>query len=198
MDKNFRETIHWLEVPVHMWEFTIVDTDDYKVDDLHKEVEAIIKDVGDVRKRTTNVKAHMTNWLMTDHKPFKYICDHVEHLIQQWHREKTDLELKTFMTTCWGAIYKRGDYSEKHAHIPALYSWVYYVKADDDAAPIYFPNKPGVYYKPTSGSGIIFPGWLVHEVQKHQSDNERIIVVGNVEGTGAVNYPQRSFTNVSG
>lgn len=61
------------------------------------------------------------------------------------------------------------------------------------SAPIYFPNKPGFYYKPTSGTGIIFPGWLDHETPFHESDNERIIVVGNIEGTGSVNYPQRPF-----
>lgn len=198
MDKNFKETRFWLEVPVNMWEFTLEDNEEYKVHDLHNEIEQIIKDVGDVRKRETNVKAHMTNWLMTEYKPFKYICDHVEKVIQDWHREKTDLELKTFMTTCWGAIYKRGDYSELHAHVPALYSWVYYVKADEEAASLNFPNKPGVQYKPTPGTGIIFPGWLPHETPIHNSDNERIIVVGNVEGTGIVSYPQRTFTNVSG
>ena len=62
---------------------------------------------------------------------------------------------------------------------------------------LHFPHEPGMYYKPKSGDGIIFPGWLSHQVQQHQSDNERIIVVGNVEGTGAVNYPQRSFTDVN-
>jgi len=101
MDKGFKETLLWLEVPIHMWEFTLEDNDEYKVQDLHSEVEQIIRDVGDVRKKETNVKAHMTSWLMTEYKPFKYICDHVEKVIQDWHREKTDLELKTFMTTCW-------------------------------------------------------------------------------------------------
>jgi hypothetical protein len=199
MDKNFKESIHWLEVPVHFWEFSFDDNDVYSVDQLHLDVENTIKQVGDKRNRTTNVKATiMTDWLMTDHKPFKYICDHVEKLIQDWHIEKTDLNLQTYMTTCWGSIYKRGDYSEPHAHVPALYSWVYYVKVDENSAPLHFPNKPGVYYKPTAGTGIIFPGWLLHQVQQHDSDEERIIVVGNVEGSGTVNYPQRLFTKVSG
>lgn len=198
MDKNFRETIQWLSVPIHFWEFSFEDTDEYSVEELHNDVERVIKEVGDARNKETNVKATiMTDWLMTDHKPFKYICDHVESLIQQWHKEKSDLDLKTFMTTCWGSIYNRGDYSELHAHVPALYSWVYYVKVDDNAAPLHFPHEPGMYYKPKSGDGIIFPGWLSHQVQQHQSDNERIIVVGNVEGTGAISYPQRSFTDVN-
>jgi|TARA_B110000908_G_scaffold171326_1_gene233666 hypothetical protein len=199
MDTNFIETTHWLEVPVDFWEFSLRDNSDYTVENLHLDLENTIKEVGDKRNRTTNVKSTvMTDWLMTDHKPFKYLCDHVEELIQQWHIENTDLELKTFMTTCWGSIYKRGDYSELHAHHPALYSWVYYVKVDEDSAPLHFPNNPGIYYKPTAGTGIIFPGWLKHQVQTHESDEERILVVGNVEGTGAVNYPQRSFTNVTG
>ena len=113
------------------------------------------------------------------------------------------------MTTCWGSIYKKGDYATLHAHVPALYSWVYYVKVEDDAAPLHFPRKvigdvndpnfgwkddnpdSGLYYKPKSGTGIIFPGWFQHQVPEHTGDNERIIVVGNVEGTGSVKYPQK-------
>jgi hypothetical protein len=196
-DTDVLQSIITLEIPIMMWEFqvpnSIVDRNE-----LHNDIEKIIRETGDKRGRTTNVKALMTDWLMTHHKPFKIICDRVEEVIKDWHKQHTDLDLETFMTTCWGSIYQKGDYSEIHAHIPALYSWVYYVKVDENSAPLVFPNKPGFTYKPKAGYGIIFPGWLVHEVPKHEDENERIIVVGNVEGTGAVSYPQRRFTDVKG
>ena len=49
-----------------------------------------------------------------------------------------------------------------------------------------------------SGTGVIFPGWFEHQVPPHTGDKERIIVVGNVEGSGCVDYPQkqRKFTIV--
>lgn len=196
-DTDILQTTVNLEIPITFWEFQVPEKT-YPREQLHSEIESIIRESGDKRGRTTNVKALMTEWLMTDHKPFKVVCDRVEEVIQDWYKQHTDLNLKTFMTTCWGSIYQKGDYSEIHAHMPALYSWVYYVKVDDNSAPLVFPNKPGHVYKPKSGTGIIFPGWLVHQVPEHTDNSERIIVVGNVEGTGAVNYPQRTFTNVRG
>jgi len=218
MDSDFVMRKFWFECLLELWEFSLQekDTDGLGVDHIHQGIERIIKESDDARKRTTNVKAKMTKWNMLDHKPFKIISDKVEKTIQDFYKEHTDLDLETFMTTCWGSIYGKGDYSELHAHVPAMYSWVYYVKVDDNAAPLHFPRKllgpvqdqsfgwkdetpdSGLYYRPKSGTGIIFPGWLQHQVPKHDNDNERIIVVGNVEGTGYVEYPQkkRNFTRV--
>ncbi len=159
--------------------------------DLHSDVKRIILETGDVQKRTTNVKALMTNWLMTEHAPFKMISDHVENIVHYFYKNNTTLDIKTFMTTCWGAIYKKGDYSEPHAHSPAFLSWVYYVKAGKNCSELKFYN--GYSYKPKSGYGIIFPGWLIHEVDPEQFDDERIIVVGNIEATGPVDYPQKQI-----
>ena len=218
MDSDFKKYQLWFETRLEFWEFSLreEDTEGLGVDYVHKEFERITRESPDARKRTTNVKAKMTKWNMLDHKPFKIISDKVEKTIQDFFHEHTDLDLETFMTTGWGSIYGKGDHSELHAHVPAVYSWVYYVKVDDNAAPLHFPRKllgpvqdqsfgwkdetpdSGLYYRPKSGTGIIFPGWLQHQVPKHDNDNERIIVVGNVEGTGYVEYPQkkRNFTQV--
>jgi len=211
MDSDFVMKKFWFECLLELWEFSLQDkdTDGLGIDHVHQEIERITRESNDARERTTNVQAHMTKWVMLDHKPFKIISDKVEKTIQDYFHEYTDLDLETFMTTCWGSIYKKGDYATLHAHVPALYSWVYYVKVEDDAAPLHFPRKvigdvndpnfgwkddnpdSGLYYKPKSGTGIIFPGWFQHQVPEHTGDNERIIVVGNVEGTGSVKYPQK-------
>ena len=219
MDSDFVMRKFWFECMLELWEFSLQDkdTDGLGVDHVHQEIERIIKESDDARNRTTNVKAKMTKWNMLDHKPFKIIGDKVEKTIQDFFHEYTDLDLDTFMTTCWGSLYSKGDYSELHAHVPALYSWVYYVDVDDNAAPLHFPRKvlgklpdnlgsrddqedSGFYYKPKSGTGIIFPGWFEHQVPPHTGEKERIIVVGNVEGSGSVEYPQkqRKFTIVNG
>ena len=216
MDSKFKEHVVYMELPVSIWEFSVLDTelDQYEnIDALHEDIEYLIKESPDIRKRETNVKAHMTKWDMTEHKSFKIISDKVEKTIHEYNHENTDLKIQTHMTTCWGSLYKRGDYSEIHAHVPALYSWVYYVKVEDDAAPLHFVNKvvgdedkgddvndSGLFYQPKNGVGVIFPGYLNHRVPEHKSDSERIIVVGNVEATGGVNYPQKSnrFLKVRG
>lgn len=220
MDSDFKQYHLWFETHLEFWEFSLRDEDceGFGVDHVHKELERITRESPDARKRTTNVKAHMTKWNMTDHVPFKILCNKVEKTIQDFFQENTSLDIETFMTTCWGSIYQKGDYSEVHAHVPALYSWVYYVDVDDYAAPLHFPRKilgtipeglggrdstsenAGFFYKPKSGTGVIFPGWFEHQVPEHTGEKERVIVVGNVEGAGSVEYPQkqRNFTIVQG
>jgi len=187
-----------LTVPVKFWEFQLPESSVYPTAQVHLDIENVIRQTGDSRKHTTNVKAIMTDWLMTDYPCFKVVADHVETVIQRWYQQNTSLDLETFMTTCWGSIYGLGDYSEPHAHTPALYSWVYYVKVSERTSPIRFLSDPSWTYYPKSGDGIIFPGWLRHETPRQLVDEDRVIVVGNVEGTGSVTYPQvqRRFLNV--
>ena len=219
MDSDFKQYKLWFEVLLEFWEFSLreEDTEGFGVDHVHKEIERITRESPDARKGTTNVKAKMTKWNMLEHIPFKIISNKVQKTIEDFYHENTSLDLETFMTTCWGSIYEKGNYSELHAHFPALFSWVYYVDVDDAAAPLHFPRKvlgklpenfgsrdhydnSGLYYKPKSGTGVIFPGWFEHQVPPHTGEEERIIVVGNVEGTGVVEYPQkqRKFTIVEG
>lgn len=219
MDSDFKQYKLYFECILEFWEFSLRDEDceGIGVDNVHKEIEKIIRESPDARNETTNVKAKMTKWNMLDHIPFKIISNKVQKTIEDFYHEYTDIDLETFMTTCWGSIYKKGNYSELHSHVPALYSWVYYVDVDEDAAPLHFPRKvlgelpldfgsrddsydSGLYYKPKSGTGVIFPGWFEHQVPPHTGDKERIIVVGNVEGSGCVDYPQkqRKFTIVQG
>ena len=220
MDSDFKQHKLWFEVMLEFWEFSLreEDTEGFGVDHVHKEIERIIRESPDARKGATNVKAKMTKWNMLEHTPFKIVANKVQSIIEDYYQQNTDLDLETFMTTCWGSIYSKGDYSELHAHVPAMYSWVYYVKVDENSAPLHFPRKligpikdesfgwkdntpdSGLYYRPKSGTGIIFPGWLQHQVPPHDNDAERVIVVGNVEGTGSVEYPQkkREFLRVNG
>jgi len=219
MDSDFKQHKLWFEVMLEFWEFSLreEDTEGFGVDHVHKEIERIIRESPDARKGATNVKAKMTKWNMIEHIPFKIISNKVQKTIEDFFHEYSDIDLETFMTTCWGSIYEKGNYSELHAHFPALFSWVYYVDVDDAAAPLHFPRKvlgklpenfgsrdhydnSGLYYKPKSGTGVIFPGWFEHQVPPHTGEEERIIVVGNVEGTGVVEYPQkqRKFTIVEG
>ena len=218
--KDFKCRRLWFEVLLDFFEFSLTDNDcdGFGVDHVHKELERITRESPDARKGTTNVKAKMTKWNMLEHTPFKIVANKVQSIIEDYYQQNTDLDLETFMTTCWGSIYSKGDYSELHAHVPAMYSWVYYVKVDENSAPLHFPRKligpikeesfgwrdnspdSGFYYRPKSGTGIIFPGWFEHQVPPHTGDTERIIVVGNVDGAGMVQYPQkqRKFTIVEG
>lgn len=165
---------------------------------LHRSLTKIINDHGDEQKRTTSVKAQMTTWKMHDkYKGFKFIASCVENILKDHFTKVSNLDLVTFVATCWGGIYRKGDFTETHSHEPGFFNFVYYVKAEIDCAPLVFTDAgvsdmSRVYY-PKTGTGIIFPGYIRHEVPIHNSNTERIMITGNIEGTGAVNYPERPF-----
>jgi len=175
----------YMKVPVKLWEFQLVNTENYTIETLHGAIKKIIIDSGDFQKRRTNLKADMTDYNMMHHDAFRIVAQNVEHLIKKWVFENTpgQLHMQINHSSCWGASYSKNDYAVKHSHFPALFSYIYYVQASEDSAPLYFPAEPGTYYKPTSGTGIIFPGWVEHEVPAHETSDERIAVVGNLEGT---------------
>jgi hypothetical protein len=183
-------------------EFTIFEFDlglgdgDLKL--LHKSLTKIINEHGDQQKRTTSVKAQMTEWKMHDkYKGFKFISSCIENILKDHYTKISTLDLVTFVATCWGGLYKKGDFTDTHSHEPGFYNFVYYVKAEIDCAPLIFTDADvgsmsRVYY-PKTGTGVIFPGYIRHEVPVHTSDTERIMITGNIEATGGVSYPERPF-----
>lgn len=144
----------------------------------NKEVEEIIQKYGDVQRHKTNVKAHMTNWFMhQEYDQFKVIADWAIDLAEQ--NSPHQVLLSVF--DCWGAIYKKNDWTKAHDHWPSPWSFVYYVSSDGET-PLLFPDAPqGAHYVyPKTGDMVMFPGWIRHSVPKHESDKKRIVVAGNL------------------
>jgi uncharacterized protein (TIGR02466 family) len=106
----------------------------------------------------------------------------------------------------WANVNPRYGFNRHHTHPNVLWSGVYYVQAPENCGRIYFtdprpqahvltprfaPDHPRpreawneVYYQPIEGRLILFPAWLVHEVQPNLStmpgpDGERISVSFN-------------------
>ena len=98
-------------------------------------------------------------------------------------------KFEAFCDNMWANINKRYSHNRNHVHPGALWSGVYYVRAPESSGRIWFTdprgeahtmiprfntdkNKPKpkdfwreVYYEPTPGRLIVFPGWLTHEVE---------------------------------
>ena len=136
-----------------------------------------IKAQGDQQYRKTNVQADMTKWTMFNDPDFQKIIDFAIDVI------KGGLVSiptgKFFATDCWGACYKKGDSCNAHAHHPAIWSFVYYVDAEPNDAPLVFPTSQNAIY-PNSGLMIVFPGWVTHSVPAQENDKERIVIAGNI------------------
>ena len=154
---------------------------------LNNDLTKIIKLVGDTQNRKTNVKAYMTDWFMQR----KYqIFNSVGDIAIKFAQEASPCEVQLELYDIWGAIYKRGEFTKAHDHWPHPWSFSYYVKSDG-TTPIMFPelqvlgppklrpNSP-CYFYPKTNDIVLFPGILRHGVPIHQSDEERIIVSGNI------------------
>jgi len=136
----------------------------------------IIKQVGDNQNRKTNVKAYMTDWFMQR----KYhIFNSVGDIAIKFAQEASPSEVQLELYDIWGAVYKRGDFTKNHDHWPHTWSFSYYVKSDG-TTPIIFPDSPYSLY-PKTNDIVLFPGILRHGVPIHESDEERIIVSGNID-----------------
>ncbi len=94
----------------------------------------------------------------------------------------------------WANISPRYGFNRAHSHPQALWSGVYYVQTPASAGRLYFmepraqvlvqrpvygraaSERPEswteVYFEPVAGRLILFPAWLVHEVEPNMSDVE--------------------------
>ena len=145
------------------------------VDLMNDDLAKIIKMSGDVQKRETNVKADMTDWFMQRQYPiFNFLADIVIDIAKKTSPHEVQLELYDM----WGAVYNRGDFTKNHDHWPHPWSFIYYVKSNG-ATPIIFPDC-SYSLNPKAGDIVLFPGIIRHGVPIHESDEERIIVSGNI------------------
>lgn len=149
------------------------------VSPLGLDLEIVVKESQDEQNRKTNVKAHMTHWFMhKENKAYEFIADRAIEIAKK--NGPHPIELVTY--DCWGAIYRKGDYTIMHNHWPHLWSFVYYVKSEKKSSPLIFDNAPqgSHYIWPKTNDMVIFPAWLNHSVPKHNSSQERIVISGNL------------------
>jgi len=140
------------------------------------ELANIIRMSSDVQSRETNVKADMTDWFMQRQFP---IFNSLADIAIDIAKEASPHEVKLELYDIWGAIYNRGDFTKAHDHWPHPWSFVYYVKSGG-RTPLVFPDAP-YSLNPKTSDMILFPGILCHSVPIHESDEERIVVAGNIK-----------------
>lgn len=98
----------------------------------------------------------------------------------------------------WFAINRQYSYHEQHNHIPAVWSGVYYVQANENDSGLTFINKnlesnwpwgstqdyEALKYNATmpisAGVLYVFPGYLEHKVDQQLIDQERIMISFNM------------------
>ena len=108
--------------------------------------------------------------------------------------------MRQVITEAWININHKGHFNTSHDHPGSLFSAVYYVKggADKGELELKTPIIPHTYtiaaditggfnaftghamvIPPVTGDLVIFPSWLIHRVNRSQSDEARISIAFN-------------------
>ena len=148
---------------------------------LHSRLQRLILKTGDEwQRRLTVVQVNITNLNMHDrYEDFKTVSD----IVVSYAEKMGSTPIKCRTSDCWGVLYKRDDFAVAHAHWPNIWSWGYYVKVPPGSSPLVFPEgKEGNYYVfPQVGDLVIFPAWIKHEVPPSLTEEDRMLVGGNLE-----------------
>ena len=152
---------------------------------INSKIEYYIRKTGDVMHHASNVKASMTDW--DSHEKnihINSIAEKALFLCQEDMKTKYPLEI----ADCWGALYTKGEHTVEHHHWPFTWSFVYYIKVSDSTSPIVFHNvlNPqdqsfvNMPIQPKKNDMFIFPSTLRHSVPAQESEEERVMVAGNI------------------
>jgi len=144
-----------------------------KVENTHIQ-EAVRKHATD-DKHLSNVKATMTSWYL--HEQDDCVKGLTNLVMIECDKMSGKFELHN--SECWGNVQRWSEEVVEHTHWPFLWSWCYYSKVDKTSPPLVFPEVKQVF-EPEIGDLIIFPSNIKHSVPKSESENERIVVAGNI------------------
>tara|TARA_R100001443_G_scaffold116793_1_gene138520 strand:+ start:1820 stop:2329 length:510 start_codon:yes stop_codon:yes gene_type:complete len=124
----------------------------------------------------TSVYAEHSDWCTTS-KNISVMSDWIISVVRHFYRE----ELKNLTITCpekWFVRYGEGDYANPHNHIPALYSYCYYINTPRGSSPLVF-TESGKKIKAEEGMMVIFPSNLRHHVPPNKC-KDRLALTGNI------------------
>jgi len=146
---------------------------------LKKEVYDCLLHYEDKQNHETNVKAVMTEWNLTSPEIQKlkdYIIKSLKNLPAQlkWG-PSGDFEFKNL----WANIYRYGEYTNSHGHLPEDLTMVYFLTAEEGDAPLLLDDSKTPIY-PQEGLLALFPAYVRHSVPKHMSNNVRITFSGDI------------------
>jgi uncharacterized protein (TIGR02466 family) len=150
---------------------------------------------GIVRSNVARVGSWHSQLDMQHREDFRELTIRIVGVVQQIY--DTEGYDPAFMAKCdnmWANISPKYGYNRNHTHPGVLWSGVYYVQTPAESGRIFFsdprpqaqviqprfdPDNPRganawseVYFQPIEGRLILFPAWLVHEVEPNMTDAE--------------------------
>jgi uncharacterized protein (TIGR02466 family) len=102
------------------------------------------------------------------------------------------------LDNAWASVYSRGHFVPRHTHPLSHLSMAFYAAATDGTGRIVFENpsrahfehfyppelswlSPQFVVQPKKGMFVVFPSYLVHHTEPHDSDEMRVIYSANLQ-----------------
>ena len=150
--------------------------------EMNKQIKKVIDKQGDRQNHKTNVKAQMTECKMWNEPGFKELSMIAIQIAQKISLEKYNLKVNLFLNELWGMKYKSEEVALQHDHWPAVWSFVYYLNAPEDAPGLFFPEaeEQGVERKLEEGLLVMFEGNVKHAVRPAKFEGYRYVGSGNL------------------
>jgi len=120
----------------------------------------------------TNVQASMTDWEV-ETKGIKMIDEWITQDILGVYEK-----YKMILSNVWFAKYSKEEYTRSHAHLPAVFSFVYFIQSPVGSSPLVFTHSK-TEIEPKEGLLVLFPSVLYHHVPPNKCD-DRIVLAGNI------------------
>ena len=134
------------------------------------------------QRMESNVKAEYVSSYSSHlfNEKFQPLIDIVLSFCEEISKTYFNCELKFKIFNCWGMLYEPGDYAVKHSHYPSTFAAIVYLDVSDDSAPLVLEDELTVI--PASGSLVVFPAILHHEVPK--TNAKRMVIAMNIDHIG--------------
>jgi len=149
---------------------------------MDKQIKKVIDGQGDRQNHKSNVKAQMTEWIMTDQPGFKTLAEIIKRMAIQGSLQRFNRKINPYISDMWGMKYKSNDHTIAHDHWPALWSFAYYLNAPKEAPGLFFPEmgEQGGERRLEPGLLVMFQGNIKHAVRQVKFRGYRYVVSANV------------------
>ncbi|MEO0768283.1 MAG: TIGR02466 family protein [Cyanobacteria bacterium J06649_4] len=185
--------------PTAIWHFDIEDGDSLN-STLLREIYRIQQNEPQSLGRSAVFGWHSHNQLhkLDTFQTFtKLVIDNVLE-IAQFQKINTEIHMSR-IDQCWALVNSQYAHNTLHNHPNSIYSGVYYLKAPSKSGSLIFRDPreishmwkipvddntiwtaQNVEYEPKEGRMIIFPSWLLHQVQPNLSTEDRVSISFNI------------------
>jgi uncharacterized protein (TIGR02466 family) len=182
-----------------------------KIDGFEARQQALISEILSLRELKTGIKVSnkggwhsQKNLHQSESADIRWLMGEIVKASNSCvHHVKTAPEgARIALAASWANINESGDWNAPHAHFPADWSGVFYIRAnqkqeetirsENDGDILFFDplplgpqyrRPPAIYKKPNNGFMFLFPSYLVHMVAPHFEQEPRISVSFNFRVT---------------